>query len=82
MFKCQATGKITNPNEPAHRLVTHVRSRTYIRKNYKTGSDEMVGHGTEIVREILVCKEYAAECAAKDFQPQLVGEECSSDSLF
>ena len=72
MYKCQATGFTSRPNEPAFRLVTHVRNRSYVRPNRKTGQDDTVGHGTEIVREILVSKEYYSEVMAKGFQPQVV----------
>jgi hypothetical protein len=75
MFKCAKTGKMTKPNEPAHRLVTHIRNTTYTRPNYKTGQDEVIGHGSEIAREVLVCKEYYAECLANGFQPQVVVEK-------
>ena len=74
MFYCQATKKLVPAGEAAHKLVTHVRNRTYYRRNHKTGSDEIIGHGSEIAREILVCKEYFAECQANGFQPQVVRE--------
>lgn len=74
MFKCQKTGKLSQPGESANKLVTHVRNRTYYRRNHKTASDEIVGHGTEIAREILVCREYFAEAMAAGFKPQLVKE--------
>ena len=72
MFICAKTGRMTQPNEPAHRLVTQIRERTYTRRNPKTGQDEIIGFGTEVVREILVCKEYAAEAAATGFKPRIV----------
>ena len=75
MFKCEATKTQTNPNEAAHRLVTHVRNRTYTRRNYKTGQDEIVGHGTEVAREILVCKSYYEQVMADGFKPQVVKEK-------
>lgn len=72
MFYCQATKRLSQSGEPAHKLVTHVRSKTYTRRNHKTNQDEAIGQGTEIVREILVSKEYYAEAMAKGFQPQVV----------
>jgi hypothetical protein len=32
MFYCQATKKLSRANEPARKLVTHVRSKTYFGK--------------------------------------------------
>jgi hypothetical protein len=75
MFKCQATGFLSKPNEGAHRLVTHIRNKTYYRHNRKSGQDEIAGHGTEIVREILVSKEHYAKLMAQGFQPQVVREK-------
>jgi hypothetical protein len=72
MFYCQKTGALSQPNEPAHKLVTHIRNKTYFRYNPKSKQDEAIGHGTEIVREVLVSKEYLAEQTAKGFQPQVV----------
>jgi hypothetical protein len=72
MFKCQATGRLVPAGESAHRLVTHVRSKTYTRWNHKKNDHEAIGHGSEIVREILVCKEYFAEATANSFQPEVV----------
>lgn len=72
MFYCQATKKLSKPGEPAAKLVTHVRNRTYFRWNPKRGEQEAIGHGTEIVREILVSKEYYAKVMAEGFQPQVV----------
>jgi hypothetical protein len=72
MFKCQVTGAQTQANEPAHRLVTHIRQRTYYRHNPKTGQDEVIGQGSEIVREALVCKEFYQSAMANSFQPTVV----------
>jgi hypothetical protein len=72
MFVCQATGLMSKPNESAHKLVTHIRNRTYTRVNHKTGFDEIIGNGTEVVREILVSKEYYVNATARGFQPEVV----------
>jgi tRNA G37 N-methylase TrmD len=72
MFICAATGVLTKANEPAHRLVTHVRNKNYTRRNHKTNNDEVIGSGQEIVREILVCKEYYENVMAKGFTPEVV----------
>ena len=72
MFYCEATKVLVPANESACKLVTHIRNKTYTRRNHKTASDEIIGHGTEVVREILVSKEYYAEVMAKGFQPQVV----------
>ena len=75
MYYCQATKKLSQPNEPAHKLVTHVRSKTYYAWDRKRQDYVAVGQGTEIVREILVSKEYHAQKMAEGFQPQLVKEK-------
>jgi len=74
MFRCKATARLSRPNESARMLVTHVRNRTYFRWNRKTLQEEVAGHGTEIVREIMVLPEYYAEMMAKGFQPEVVKE--------
>ena len=73
MFYCQATKRLVPAGETAHKLVTHIRHRTYTRVNHKTKQEETIGQGTEIVREILVSKEYHAEAIANGFKPQVVG---------
>ncbi len=72
MFRCAITGNLSKPGEGAVMLVTHVRKRTYIRKDFKTEQDDMVGHGTEIVREVLVTKEAYDKLMAEGFQPEVV----------
>jgi hypothetical protein len=69
------TGRFSKPNETAHKLVTHVRNKTYFRYNHKTGQEEITGHGTEIVREIMVTRECATDMAIKGFKPQVVVEK-------
>jgi hypothetical protein len=71
MFRCQATNKVVPAGTPANRLVTHIRNKTYYRLN-KYGDEVACGQGTEIVREILVSKEYADEMKAKGFTPAVV----------
>ena len=72
MFRCQATHKLSLPTEKAHKLVTHIRNKTYYRHNRKTGQDEAIGHGSEIVREILVSGAHYNEVMAAGFKPQVV----------
>ena len=72
MFYCGITGQLSKPGERSVKLVTHVRQRTYIRKNFKTDTDDTVGHGFEIVREML-CRRSAYELLIADgFQPEVV----------
>lgn len=95
MFKCQATGRMSLPNEKAHRLVTHIRSKTYFgrpkrKRTFERNDDgegtmksrrpiseepEIIGHGYETVREILVSGEHYAKLMAEGFRPQLVREK-------
>jgi hypothetical protein len=75
MFTCQATGLRSRPGESAAKLVTHIRNRTYTRYNHKTTQDEIVGHGSEIVREITVSKEYYNQVMAQGFTPKVVVEK-------
>lgn len=72
MFRCAITGNLSKPGEGAAMLVTHIRKRTYIRKNFKTEQDDMVGHGTEIVREVMCTKEAYDKLMAEGFQPEVV----------
>lgn len=74
MFKCQATNKVVPAGVPANRLVTHIRNKTYYRTN-KYGDEVVSGQGTEIVREILVSKEYADKMKAEGFQPSVVADK-------
>jgi hypothetical protein len=71
MFICKATKFNTKPNESACHLVTHIRHKTYYRKD-KYGQDVISGQGQEIVREILVCREYYDKVMAENFQPHVV----------
>jgi hypothetical protein len=72
MFICAITGKLSKPGEGAMKLVTHIRQRTYIRKNFKTEQDDTVGHGSEIVREVLCTREAYDKLMAGGFQPEVV----------
>jgi len=60
MFRCQATGKVSKPREKPIRIIVETRPQTYENK-YKDEDNEwqyLRTEGSEIVREILVCKEY------------------------
>lgn len=74
MYHCQATGKLVPAGTPATKLVTHIRNKTYYRTN-KYGDQVVNGQGTEIVKEILVSKEYAEEMKAKGFTPAVVSDK-------
>lgn len=72
MFYCQATKRLSQPGESAQKLITHVRNKTYLRRNHKTNQDEAIGHGVETVREILVSNEYYQKAMADGFKPAVV----------
>lgn len=74
MFYCQATKKLSKANEPARKLITHVRNKTYYRYNRKSGQEEIDGHGWEVVREILVSAEYYNQQVGAGFKPEVVKE--------
>lgn len=71
MFKCYVTQKQTQPRETACKLVTHIRNKTYHRKD-KYGQDVVNGQGTEIVKEVMVCRELYDQVIAEGFQPEVV----------
>ena len=77
MFYCQATKVLVPAGETANKLVTHVREKIYYRKD-KYGQDVIAGRGQEIVREILVSREYYTQLMAKGFQPEVVHEKKST----
>lgn len=68
MFICAVTKKVTEPRVPAKRVVVEKRPATYINT---VGFDQYgepirkVSHGWEIVREIMVSPEGAAQLEAK-----------------
>jgi hypothetical protein len=74
MFYCGITGKLSQPGESAFKLVTHVRQRTYVRTHFNADEETVntVGHGTEIVREILCSREAYDKLMAEGFQPEVV----------
>lgn len=63
MFKCQLTGKLSQPGEKAVRIVTKTRQRIYTRENPKTKETEIIGKGWEIVQEKLVLQATADKIA-------------------
>jgi hypothetical protein len=75
MFRCFFTKKLSKPGEHPYRLVTHIRNKTYYRLNSKTGAKEVVGYGTETVREVMVSAEHYAKLMADGFIPVLVKDE-------
>lgn len=56
MFRCQVSGKISEPREGAFKLVTKTRKKEYFKNDIKTGQPVKIGEGTEIVEEKTVCK--------------------------
>ena len=57
MFKCQISGRISEPGEASFKLVTKTRKRDYFKNDVKTGLPVKIGEGWEIVEEKQVCKE-------------------------
>lgn len=59
MFKCEITGKFSKPGDKAIRLVTQRRERFYfeVKGRQEEESDEPIGSGWEIVKEITVTLE-------------------------
>ena len=56
MFRCQVSGKLSQPREGAFKLVTKTRKREYFKNDIKTGLPVKIGEGSEIVEEKIVCK--------------------------
>lgn len=56
MFICQVVGKVTEPGEKINKIVVATRDRIYKEKVFneelRKYEEVVVGHGTEIVREI------------------------------
>ncbi len=68
MYRCAVSGKVSQPGEPAYKVVTKTRNKVYFQnqldKNGKPVLDAegknvkyRAGEGREIVQEIVVCKE-------------------------
>lgn len=60
MFRCQATGKVSKPGEKPYRVVLETRAQSY-ENQFKDEDDKwhtIRTEGYEIVREMLVCREY------------------------
>lgn len=61
MFRCQITGVVSKPGEKPHRVVAQKRDRVYkgFVKNEETlkWEEVVVGHGWEIVKEIVLSNE-------------------------
>jgi len=59
MFICQneGCGRISEPGQPQHKVVTETREKTYIRRfrRYDRTWDQEEVLGSEIVKEIRVC---------------------------
>lgn len=50
MFKCQECGKYSKPREKAEKKIVEIRE-----KEYTNEFGDVIGKGTEIVKEITVC---------------------------
>ena len=50
MFRCQKCKKVSKPREKAEKEVVEIRER-----EYKNEIGEMIGVGTEIVKELWIC---------------------------
>jgi hypothetical protein len=60
MFVCQATGKVSKPKEKPFRIIVETRPMVY-ESHYKDEEDRwqtLRTEGFEIVKELLVCKEF------------------------
>lgn len=57
MYRCEVSGKLSQPNERAYKLVTKTRKREYFKDDPKTGQPVKIGEGFEIVEEKVVCKD-------------------------
>jgi hypothetical protein len=66
MFRCQKTGKLSKPGEKPVRVVIETREKTYTIPARDPRKDPKVTHGWEIVRELLVLPEVAAQLQAKN----------------
>lgn len=51
MYRCQISKKLSVPGEPAYKIVTETRTKEYFRY------EDKISTGTEIVKELLVCRE-------------------------
>ena len=56
MFRCQATGELSEPGEKQVRVTVMSRSKTYVNrtKNEEGRYEETVTQGSEIIKEIVV----------------------------
>lgn len=65
MFMCQVTGRMSKPGEKLNCITVAKRERTYFRKekNEDTGrwQEVEIGHGWEIVRQIVATDEGATK---------------------
>jgi hypothetical protein len=60
MFKCDVTGKLSQPREKSYKVVTKTRNKTYQEKRYNQEEKEeyfVTFEGQEIVEELTVCEE-------------------------
>ena len=83
MFICQKTGNLVAANTPANKLITKIRTRTYLTTN-KYGEEVVQGTGFEIVEELLVCKEFYDSAIARGFKPEVLNApvvEKTNDAL-
>lgn len=66
MFRCQKTGKLSKPGEKPVRVIVATREKTYHIPSKDPRKEPRVTHGWEIVQELLVLPEVAAQMQANN----------------
>lgn len=60
MFKCQISGRISQPRERAFKIITKTRNKTYTLTRFNSVEKtefQVESQGSEIVQELMVCEE-------------------------
>lgn len=58
MYRCQISNKLSEPGTKAYKVITKTRPKTYKNVVKRGEKDvEIISHGSEIVEEVLVCRE-------------------------
>lgn len=65
MFRCQKTGKLSKPGEKPVRVIVATREKTYYTPHKDPRKEPKVTNGWEIVKELLVLPEVAAQMQNK-----------------
>lgn len=66
MFRCQKTGKLSKPGEKPVRVVVATREKTYQIPSKDPRKEPRTSQGWEIVKELLVLPEVAAQMQSKE----------------